>query len=174
MTKDMAREVADFFLPAGSASLEDKASDSQQRRLMKVLGRKMVGMLSAMMTERVGLGFMKTAFGIGSADNRAPLLNNIVNSLVKPICVQEAVKVKRVELKLADGRSRNEPGAHHPSNQQINEQVFHHCGALVTLAEFLRLVENLFACDRHSNKTISSCIGELFSNEEDFCHFLEI
>ena len=85
--KDMVREVSDFFLSAGAASLVDKASDVQQRRLMKALGQKLVEMLSAMMTERVGLGFLKAAFGIGSADNRAPLLKNIVDSLVKPICV---------------------------------------------------------------------------------------
>ena len=92
----MACEVSEFFKPpivdkndisSGAASLVDKASDIQQRRLLKAFGQKMVEMLSAMMTERVGLGFLKTAFGIGSADNGAPLLKNIVDSLVKPICI---------------------------------------------------------------------------------------
>lgn len=116
VSKDMARAVSDFFLPGGAASLVDKASNDQQRRLMKVLGQKIVEMLSAMMVERVGLGFSKAAFGIGSADDRAPLLRNIMDSLVKPICVEEAVKTKRVDLKLTDGAGRRGQEAGLPSN----------------------------------------------------------
>ena len=59
-----------------------------------------------------------------------------------------------MELKLINGGSGYDQGASQSSNQQISEQVFNHCGALVTLAEFLKLVENLYACDRHFNKAL--------------------
>lgn len=130
-------------------------------------------MLSAMMTERVGLGFWKAAFGIGEADSGAPLLRNIVDSMLKPICLKDGPRAPGLSLKLTQDvdfavmdetvgkpsivdlfAQEEEIPESGQANYEITRNVVNHCGSLQTLADFLNLVKNLYAIGPQLNKSV--------------------
>lgn len=67
---------------------------------MSILGQKIVEMLEVMTSERVGQKFWKESLGAGTANHQSALLGNIIESLIKPICVRAGVKESQLDLHL--------------------------------------------------------------------------
>jgi len=65
---------------------------------MSILGQKIVEMLEVMTSERVGQKFWKESLGVGRSNCESALLRNIIESLIKPICVKAGVKERQLDL----------------------------------------------------------------------------
>jgi hypothetical protein len=65
---------------------------------MSILGQKIVEMLEVMTSSKVGYKFWKESLGVGKSNYESALLRNIIESLIKPICVKAGVKERQLDL----------------------------------------------------------------------------
>ena len=155
-----------FFAVSDGATIEDPYKDVDVKQLVRQVGQKIVSLFSVMMAERVGYAFLKNLFGLGGQMTRGTALNvlkNILDTLIAPICVREAVRASQLNLNMQNKFFSGEDHVEDffsqeatktsvdADNRAITHAVHNHCSSLFTIAEFLKLVQNLFINDPIQN-----------------------
>lgn len=142
--------------------------------------------------EKTATDFVKDVFELaasgrgGAGGPPRNLLRRITDVLILPVCVADGMtKATRLDLKLENHLEfESRPGEELDLYQQerqslaascecdrIHAKVHDHCTSVLTIVEFLQLVQRLFALDPLQNAPLRAVIEELFTDKR-FGHFL--
>ena len=77
---------------------------------MIILGSKIVEMLEKMTSERICSKFLKESLAINS-NNQSNLLRNIVDSLIKSVCIEHGIKQSHLNINLRNTVVENDDGS---------------------------------------------------------------
>jgi len=104
-------------------------------------------------------------------------LRRIIDSLILDVCIPDGMtKVQRLDLQLDNHlefsgeelvdlyQQEAECGQTKSECSQIHIKVHNHCTSLLTIVEFLKLVQGLFAIDPIQNEQMRAVIQEVFTD----------
>ena len=154
--------IKKFFAESATNVVGTGTTAAFRQALVRQVGSKIVSLLSVMAQERVAQEFLRDICGMsrdfrmsaqphsltgprqGASVGGACILDTVVDSFIIPVSVKESVMNSALPL---DCR-----------RPEVYETNYNHCLGLLTIADFLKLVQSLYEIDPSTSERIRAMV----------------